>query len=612
MFLAEGAALNQPFAKPHSINDLVLMSVDKPQPGVPLAVADAYYRESCILLRLRFNHIDDVFADDPDLIASSTSLFWEMGTFAQVLLTGEAEFGFHWRIGLTAYGVLRWEIRDDHDRVVLELESKYPITALVDLSVEFAVGIALTSFLPTDHFGFSEEWCRAQNSASLHIGRCSGSMLACVAKTKGFFHEQLCPIPSSLSIPAKGQSCSFDGIIENMTVANTRRIALVNDPQEDNQSIRTDMPGGACLLARRIDPQTLEIFSGVESIATTNYWKYVVITNPDITRVLVDDFSDMGTSFFASGDGSSWQRLQATIRPSATGGLSAQLELPPRQGALHVAHAPVYGENGEASDLVAAEEMGAQVVHAATSTGGRPVHVVKLTDRDTADDGKIAVVMLCGQHSPVEQTGGWLGLPCLNRLAALNQTNGLLKKLIFYWVPLFNVDCAHYGLPGNTLALNNPNRVWFNDRGPEHEGVQAYFKAEEERFRRMVLMLDVHGGGLWRNHNLLTNFMSPEENGIVKPVGPDLPKERIIEAFFRIAGIREVWRQSNEGKLVGAPHWFQHEFECPAFSLELSMVSCYGPDRQKSTVVTQEELRKTGEQLANLIAWLVEPAAGIP
>jgi len=108
-------------------------------------------------------------------------------------------------------------------------------------------------------------------------------------------------------------------------------------------------------------------------------------------------------------------------------------------------------------------------------------------------------------------------------------------------------DCAHFGTPDNTLYGTNPKRKWMDDQGPEQRAIKQFFLQQREAGLRPGLMMDIHGGGGWRNHNILSDYQTDRENvpDDSRLEGADLLKPEWFALLDEVAGLREVWRNWN-------------------------------------------------------------------
>ncbi len=394
-----------------------------------------------------------------------------------------------------------------------------------------------------------------------------------------------------------------------MFVANSDQYGIFDD-QAECDAVDASFDCGSCLSSRRVDARTVSVSPGVTFSGAGNYWHFFRIDDPAVCRVHFRRTCDMASTVFVSPDRVRWTVAPMTILGrGAWSDREGMVELPERGGPLYVANAPVYSVTERDRDLARCRELGAAVEVVAHSTLGNPVHMVTLTDPATSLDGKRAFVLLCGQHSPLEQMGGRLGLPCIEELLRLDcggEFSGLLRRMVFFWIPILNIDCAVHGVNGTDARLCNPNRCWFADRGPEQEGVEAFFEDQAARGVRVALMLDIHGGGMWRNHNILADLDCRPANPDMETLelaGPDRAKPALFRELHRLAGLREIWwngRDTVEKKR--APEWFQERFACPAFTFECSVVSYFDRISARTRPFTQQSFERLGADLADFFA----------
>lgn len=589
------AIKTEAFTKPTEPEEFVLLRVEGPQPGEALDVPAGQYPEAFYRITLRLQNAEDVYRDEPELVRESSHLFWEEGTPARILLSGVQDDGAIWTLSLTRWGVLRWEFRETPDsEPALAVESRAPVTMLVDPAAEFQAGVTIGTGRTTRVSLLAGP---ADRQPAV-VGRADDEELGSL--------EAVCDRLRVGAGPGgeRPVEAEFGGVL----VANTQAFAVFG-PGLDDAPIDSSFPGGSGLATGRPDAETLCVRPGAEfGSATGNYWHFFRVTDPGVRRVLTENAGSMGVRFFVSLDRHHWEGArQRIVGLGASGRPQLEIALPDRDGPVWVANAPVFGEQERDRSLRRAEALGATVKVAGQSAAGLPIHIVSLTDADVPLEDKVGVIMLCGQHSPLEQMGGWLGLPLIEELCHLDregETKGLLQRLALYWVPILNVDCAHFGTPGNTLYGTNPNRKWMHDQGPEQRAVEQFFLQEREAGLRPGLMMDIHGGGGWRNHNILSDYQTdrenvPDDGGLE---GADRLKPEWFALLDEVAGLREVWRNGHISGPVRAPDWFQRNFGCPAMTLECSVVSYLDPTTRRTRTFTLESYLELGRNLARAFA----------
>ncbi len=585
-------------ALPRCREELVLLRQDRPERGARFDVPAAPYDEALYRLRLRLAEPGAIFRDDPELVAESSPLFWDTGTPAQVLLTG-LDQGGHWTLSLTRWGVVRWEHRPAGSAEPdAALESRQPLSVRTDVTEPFHLAVTLAGR-------------RGRLRVRLMVASADSAEMAPLATLET--DAPLAPLCSRVIVgegPDGWRPASAETL--ELLVANSCLGALFQREAEPT-GLSTDFPNGAALPGPRLDGRTASLYPAPELTSTGgNYWSFCRVDEPAIERVRIEKVNEMATRFFASPDRRTWVGLPVQpAEPGADGQARAYVQLPARTGPLYLANAPVYGEperDADLADLAVLAERGLAVRELGLSRGGLPLHAVTLTDPDAPAAGKLGVVMICGQHSPVEQMTGYLGRPMLEELLRLNAEGpsaGLLRRLEVHWVPIFNIDTARLGLPGTTLDAKNPNRNWGEQAGPEQRAVQEFLLARRDAGVRMALLLDGHAGGGWRNHNVLTHYDMTQEQ-VDAPArelaGPDRIKAGWLALLDGHAGLREVWHSGGSAFPGNSNTWFQRTFTSPAMTLECGVVSQLDPDTRRTVPFTLEGFGELGRRLAHALA----------
>lgn len=592
---------------PRTPADLVALQCRRPRRGACLVPRWPYgFPESFFRLTLSFADADSMVSNARALVQESSPLFWDGGTPAQVLLwadCGDAK----WSLSLTRWGALRWECSRATMKRPVALECRTPLSCFVTPPKPFCVGVTL-----------ARSRRDGKTTVRLLAGE-PGAPLAVIAREE---HA----LPAGVEHPASllaGQGPRryrpMDARPLELLAAGTELHQIYQGQWQGNTGVSAPRANQSAL-ACRVDSRTVLAYPSPSLAGTRgNYWHHFAVTDPRIRVVRLPVFNEMSTRFFWSADHVRWSALRCRVVPyGGAEARCAEVALPRRRGVIHIANAPVYDEARRDTDLVAAERAGAIVQTAAISRGGLPVHVVELTNRAVPLKGKVGVVLLCGQHSPLEQMTGFLGLPLITEMARLNAApgpaHGILDRLAVYWIPIFNVDCSRRGLPGNTLDGANPNRHWFKGKGPEQTGVERFFLERRREGLRFGLMIDGHGGGVWRNHTILSDYHLPHTQ-VEKAAGfgrarkplpfspADTLKHEWFRALLRHAGLREVWENGVATPTVcRAPEWFQKTFGCPAITIECSVVSQFDAARQRTAGFALEPYRALGGCLARAFA----------
>ena len=535
------------FNKPCTAEDLQLLRTAELIVGERLNLPSAYYPEAYYRLTAQVDKESDLYSDQPNIVAESSGLFWDPCTNAQILLYAIND-SYYWTLALTRFGGLRWEVRAfDTGQKKAELEVE-PITHLLDIRAPFYLGLTLVC---------SDDTLVVR----LLVGQNDGMIIE-AESTELLSGFSVLATEVAVGCGDEGKR-PFVGEITELLVANTTRYQLYDRP-ELGDVIDGTFPGGSVLAPFYVDDRTISVLPGTQFASTSdNYWYYFLLNDTQVRDIIIEEVSDMNGHFFISEDRDKWTAISAfSIGKGNDGKRRLRLELPERKGGLYIASAMVYGERERDRDLQKSKELGATVQQVAISTLGLPVYVVSLTDSNTPLKNKQGIVLHCGQHSPLEQMGGRLGMPCLEEFMRLHAENKILEEFVFYWIPIFNVDCAHFGTPGNDARCTNPNRHWHENKGPEHIGVQNYLIEQAGQGVDMRFLLDIHMGG-WRNHNLLPYYVVSDEKEIDLQhlIGKNAEKTKYLHRLYDLCGIREVWpntTQSDNPNCCSA--WFQSEF----------------------------------------------------
>ncbi len=581
------------FMKPDSPVELVLLLEREPRQGVPLTCKAARYPEVTVRVMARLREPDAAFCDDAAMVAQSTALFWEEGTPAQVLLTATLASGARWTLSLTRWGCLRWEyVPPDDTSPIASLQCRHPLTTQVAPQVPFYTGLTIAG----------SDCPRVR----LIVGQEPGPAMNVVAQIRCDELPGWEPGPKSVS-PGCGPDGwrPWRGALDEVLVASTSAFELFGP--ESDPPLDSSFSGGSGMAVGYVGRDALSVLPGptFES-ASGNHWHFLRVTDSAVRRLVLEKTGSMSPRCFASYDRSDWFAPRQRLIPG--GRRRLEVFLPQRDRPIYVANCPVFGLPERDNAIRRATGMGAQVRVIGRSQANLPLHAVKLTDRAVALDGKVGVVMLCGQHSPVEQMTGWLGATMVEELHRLDggERAGLLQRLAFYWLPILNIDCAHFGTNGATLDGKNPNRQWFSGQGPEQRAVEGYFITERQDGLRLGLMIDGHAGGGWRNHTVLADYHQPQEQAADPSLrrGADLLKPDWFALLDRVCGLREVWENGYiEGAgMQRAPEWFQSTFGCPAFTLECGVVSHLDPTDRRTKVFDLDSFKELGRNLALALA----------
>lgn len=573
----------QPFRHLQSPEDLLLVRrrfAGKPRPlRLP---PDPYYGELTAWV---------------SLAGGTEALFSPEG---QTLFAGTHPEGQGWRLYLTPYGYLRFETMADEQP--LTCESAVPVHCLFDTRRPFRLGLSvLNASWQIRDTDYAEE-AFAYNRVRLLAGPGAHQPFTACGGVEGFQQVTLAPVPRQLVWEEPGRP-RFAGRITGFAAYNTEVHDLLTGTWRGARRIVPPCAGGGGFAPRWIAADTVEVFAPPEFNQTSGYWFMLRVADPTgkLRRLRLRPVwrggTNMAPAFFVSQDSRRWQRLSPARVGMRESGLEyvPEIALSPRQvaGCTVASAIPFLPADRQAFMAWAVARLGATVHEIGRSVQGRPLHVVRVGGSGQSEDVR-HVAITCGQHSPAETMGAHL----LRPLLAAARRSGLLRRVVCHLVPTVNVDCAHYGGNGLNANRRNNNRHWFEDIQPENQAVIDYFLSLREQGSTVSFALDVHAGGTFRNHVLMS--MGPSEE---VPVGEEvlIEQEQWQERLERLAGLRR-----RDGWPLGLRHWratdwFFQAFGCPSFCLELSTCSYFDPDDQRSKPFDQEALTLLGRRLASAL-----------
>jgi hypothetical protein len=249
-----------------------------------------------------------------------------------------------------------------------------------------------------------------------------------------------------------------------------------------------------------------------------------------------------------------------------------------------------------------------EVLVPSRSCEGRPVRLFQMTDPAVPNQGKRAVYIQTGQHSPPEMIAG-RALDsaircCANPDAALRQ---LLGKVILLFVPVVNQDTAFHGTSSSVACGVNLNRDWWEPRSPEVTGLKAFIVKTHETLAPIEIAIDFHGGG-WAEHTILCRNEAVNE-AVFK--GCHAIQERFLKALSEQADFhpRAFSRQGGEPRSndQGVPPGIfsvamRQQLGITAMTPEMSCILRYDRKNGRCAPISQESFVTMGPDLLRTIA----------
>lgn len=567
----------RPFRDIYSVDALKLLEEKIALAGTEYEVPAGYFTECTAIVTMDCDE-DGLFVDG-----------------GQTLLEGDTDEGNGWRLWLDEYAYLRFASGDGEEKV--ELSSPLPVHAAVDGSKKFRLGVSLANYgyalrgTPSVSDGCS--YARVVLLAGAKKGP-----LSIVGIEPGPLNANMCPLPKTLKV-GDVQSDGCAGNVTKVTVHNTGHAELFTAPEgKSADDILPPVNGGGGFAARWVDDETVLVFTRPEFSQTASYWVFLQIAKPakKMKRLRVNTIwrggVNMTPTFFWSSDRKNWTRMVPERLELGTGGhdfcVEFKLNKQMRKGG-YLASCPIFGEE-ECEELLewAQTLEHVSVAEIGESAEGRPLHVIRVSNGEDGP-GKKGVAFTCGQHSPLEIMGAWVLQPMI---ASLLGHDWLLDACNFYFVPVVNADCAHYGGNGLNANKRNTNRCWFEDIQPETGAVMEYFDALKDVGQSINLAMDLHAGGIFRNHILM--HMGETED--VKLSEAEKADEAVWrELLEEHAGLRAKDGWALAQLKLRANDYFHQKHGCTAFCLELSTCSYYDPATGQSRPFGQEAFEVLGK-----------------
>ncbi len=543
-----------PFRDIRSMEDLLLAREHLGDAPATVALAEAYYPEICGWVTLD---------------APAEALLGEERT----VLACDA-----WRLLLTEHGYLRFE---GEAPGAPECESVVPAHAVVGgQGTRLGVAVCNYSWLLRDT-GYSAEAAGCSALRLLAGGACGP--LSRIGGASGWLAPEMAPAPDEIAVGlGPGEIAAFNCLDAGAIAGGDVR------PADDLLPL---VPGGSSFEPRWIDDRTVEVFTRPEFTRSSSYWVLLRVepVEPMPERLVVRTThrggANMTPTFFASSDRERWRRVAPRRVEMGEGGAEFAAEFDASELAGRwLASAPPFGDaEREALLAWAREQQGVAVHEIGRSVEGRAIHAVHV------GDGQRGVAVICGQHSPLEIMGGRVIEPMIRRLL---DRPALLRAAQFVFVPTVNVDCAHYGGNGLNANQRNTNRHWLVDLQPENRAVEEHIDALRARGLRLELGLDIHAGGIFRNHVLMHMGGSDEV-----PVSAEAAAEQEVwrDLLEEHAGLRREDGRPLAQKRLRATDWLHQERGAVAFCLELSTCSFFDPRTQQTREFGQEAFEVLGE-----------------
>ncbi len=564
-----------PYRGIESVEDLLLVTreLEAGFASVELS-ADAHYPEITIWVSLRCAEAD-LFADDD-----------------RTLLQGVPAEGLGWRLVLTTHGYLCFEAGEGDD--ALTCTSAVPVHSAVGCSDSLKLGFSLANnawlLRGTEYAAEAASYFRLR----LLVGTAERDGFTELGVQTGTLAPDLCPVPETVLVGTDADGPSRFGVpISAVTAYNTaRHEVFATVGCKSAARVCPAIPGGGGFEARWLDDETVHVFTRPEFCQSASYWAYLRIKDKSraLRRLIVSMIwrggANMSPTFFQSTDGKRWRRIVPVgleIGEPGGGLYSAKFRISKKLSkGGYLASGPVFAE-AQLQELLewAEDREHVSVREIGRSVEGRPLHAIRVGTRPDGSDAK-GVAVVCGQHSPLEVMGAFVIKPIVR---LLRKRPELLDACTFYFVPVVNVDGAHYGSNGLNANKRNTNRHWLIDVQPENQAVIDYFNHLRDVGQSIDLAIDIHAGGIFKNHVLM--HMVDGEGGSLTQTEHD-EQEVWRDLLEQHAGLRRVDGWGLAQLKLRATDYFHLVHLCQAFCLEISSCSYFDPADGRTKVFGPE------------------------
>ena len=562
-----------------------------------------------VTLRKKERYLPECFLELKYELCQPESLF---GDADVVLAEGIPGDGQGWKVVLDPYSFLFVRCEGEP---LLSLKSKIMLCNFATST--FSVGFALNNY-PYDTRN-TKHWREGLPYCNLWLlGRSELSDgVEVIGWVNGFEKPMLAPVPETLTVnpnPRPGLKLVSARLFE------TCRWALYEAGAKPECRVVSGLPGMNILHCSKASDGVVHLYTAAPFPLSTSYWMYGKIENavPGQTRFRIHysphGGAGMGTRLFWSTDRKNWQGV-----PHVSGSVGVGWDFQPVFVApaadFYVASGIPFLE-AERDGLFA--EMKADpcvsIAEVGRTVQGRPIHVVKITDPRADDRGKRHIIFTNGQHSPLEMIGGHLLRPMWKYLRA---NPPLMKRIVLYFIPIVNVDCAHYGTDGLNAARINTNRRWLRDLTPETKAIRDYFIALFDHGMVPDIAVDMHAAAGFGNFEFvgykpdrdMREYAECEHPDGLRERFPDIgeelvrEQERFQECLERHAGIRRADACYQGFRDGYARDFFKMRFpRCRACTLELCSTSYFDPQTQSTRLTNQHTFQVVAVGLMNAFA----------
>ncbi|MFH1904447.1 MAG: M14 family zinc carboxypeptidase [bacterium] len=525
-----------------------------------------------------------------------------------ILAEGKCKTYDGWKLYIDRYGYLMFT--GPGKKSSLRSNSKLSLSSFVDKS--FKVGFALNNSAFTSRKTKHWKEAVAYNRLLLMVSKNENSGMKIHFTVERFKERLLSPVPETIEIPLIN-STNAGIAITQILAYNTARYELFSEKHKNPSKciIESNFSGASKFFPVYDDAKDLiDIYTGPEFCITTSYWIFARVKGAEKnkTRLRIHLSIGHGTPnmapvFFWSRDRKNWFRMDA-LEVTNDRGIFYPLLLAPERD-FYLSSSIPFMETELKEVIENVKDMPfVEVINIGKTVEKRDIKLFKITDPSIKDSDKKNILITVGQHSPQEMLGGHFLMPIIDYF---KKNPKLLKEVALYFVPIVNMDCAHWGGNGLNVNKQNTNRCWFKNLQPETIGIRNYFKYLKKQGINLDYFIDIHAGGTWKNHVILRYpdsfykkpFRSTSSRLIQK-------KNQALKLLEEYAGLRIIDGMDFGFRNCSARDYFRMTYsEAVTFDLELGTSSYFDPIKKESMIVDQKSLSIVGEGLLkSLLAFL--------
>jgi len=529
----------------------------------------------------------------------------------RILVSGETKNLSTWKFYLDEYGYLCFIATGKSNS--LNLRSPLSLTSYLGEEPKIIkLGFSLNNYVYSlRNFNYWKE-AIPYSRLLLLASSSANEPLEVLSQIDDFALPELNPVSEDIKLPLLKENENNN--LLKVAAYNTARFELFRKVKVNGQiscQIDQNFSGASKVFPIYKDKDLIELFTGPEFNATTSYWLFAKVKNAVKNKTKFKVYlsighgaSGMAPVFFWSKDRNKWFRA-SSLKLTNNGNNYSPTLLAPEKDFYLASSIPFLEEELNKLKRKVENLPYVKVINIGRTVEERSILLFKITNLNENELKKKHVAIIVGQHSPLEMIGAHLLWPIINSIGTNDE---LLKKIVIHFIPIVNVDCAHWGGNGSNSNGANLNRHWIKNLEPENEVICQYFENLRKQGINLSLFFDFHGGGVWRNHTVLRYSEEYYAKSFPKIKDELITKSRrALKILEKFAGFRIKDGKELKFRNCSARDYFKVMFpEAIAFDVEFSTTSYFDPIKKCSKVVTQESLKIIGEGFLKAVCAILD------